>query len=428
MTVIARSDDLRRENQRRILSALRATGPVSRTGLSVQTGLSASTITAITGALRESEYVIEAEADAYAPAGHQDDGKEAARPTRRGRPQVALSLNPGAASVGALAVSYNRLSASLIDYCGQLIDETYVSVDIKSLAPAEFSRHLIVMLDTILKRSSDMAGPLRNIVVAVQGVSDAEGTRFQWSPITPHRNIEIGSALEQHFQVPVKVLNDANMIAAALRNLEPERYGNSFAAILLSQGIGMGMFLHDKLFAGVLSSAAEFGHMCNIPNGALCRCGRHGCVEAYAGYYAILRRAGGSDPRQLPEDEKVGIELETMRKLVEKARTGDFMAAEAYREAGAALGNGLRSLFALLDPMPVAFVGSGVVAFDLMEPEIRASLGRGVGLSHENVEIHCYPDDVGLARLGTISTALAALDRTISPNRTADAGMLEETG
>ena len=90
MPEIARSDDLRRNNQRRILHALRRHGPMSRTEISGATGLSASTVTAITAAFLDSGVLIEA-------------STPDSTLSRRGRPQVTLTLNPTTACIAALA-------------------------------------------------------------------------------------------------------------------------------------------------------------------------------------------------------------------------------------------------------------------------------------------------------------------------------------
>lgn len=410
MTGIARSDDLRRENQRRILAALRAESPLSRTGLTAATKLSASTVTAITSALFEGGYLIEA-------AKPKDSGRTATiLPNgRRGRPQVALALNPAAATIGALTLTLNRISAAVVDYSGTLIIEEVEAINTQTLPREDFGRKLAELLQKAMTNAGCTCGPLLNIALTVQGVSDANGTLMHWSPITPHRDLEVGEYLGSVFNVPVTIANDANMIAAALRWNEPERYGDSFAAILLSHGIGMGLVLKGKPFTGIWSSAAEFGHMCHIPNGALCRCGRRGCIEAYAGDYGIWRRATGGSPDTMPS---AAIDHEVMAEIATLAKQGDVSAITAHREAAEALGHGLRSLFALLDPFPVAFVGSGALVFNLMEPTIRTSLGRkGIGLSYADAEFHCYQDDRELTRKGTIVTALTALDHMIQTSR-----------
>jgi len=52
---------------------------------------------------------------------------------------------------------------------------------------------------------------------------------------------------------------------------------------------------------------------------------------------------------------------------------------DAYRCAGEALGYGLGSLFAVIDPAPVTFVGIGATAFDLIEPALREAIAQTAG-------------------------------------------------
>ena len=175
MTLIARSDDLRRENQRRVLAALRADSPLSRTELAAATGLSASTVTTITSSLLAADYLVEA------PRKDGGTGEEAL--SRRGRPQVALALNPKSASIGALTLTLNRLSAVLVDYSGSVILEVTEKVETQSLARDEFGRRFVSLLKKAVDDAGPSAGPLRHVALTVQGVSDAKGTRIHWSPI-----------------------------------------------------------------------------------------------------------------------------------------------------------------------------------------------------------------------------------------------------
>tara|TARA_R100001129_G_scaffold152546_1_gene114986 strand:- start:13894 stop:15150 length:1257 start_codon:yes stop_codon:yes gene_type:complete len=412
MTLIARSDDLRRENQRRVLAALRADSPLSRTELAAATGLSASTVTTITSSLLAADYLVEA------PRKDGGTGEEAL--SRRGRPQVALALNPKSASIGALTLTLNRLSAVLVDYSGSVILEVTEKVETQSLARDEFGRRFVSLLKKAVDDAGPSAGPLRHVALTVQGVSDAKGTRIHWSPILRHRDLQIDEDLSEAFGTSVSIANDANMIATALKSREPHIYDQSYAAILLSHGIGMGLVLGGRPFNGILTSAAEFGHMCHIPQGALCRCGRHGCIEAYAGDYGIWRTATGGDPEVVPDWD---IDREKMAELASRAKAGDLNVRDAYTSAASAIGHGLRNLFTLLDPFPIAFVGSGVLAFDLMEPMIRTSLGRkGIGLAYDDAEFHCYENDLELTLLGTIVTGLTTLDRSLPVNKEAAGG------
>lgn len=402
---IARPDDVRRENMRSILSALRRCGALSRTEIAGQTELSASTVTAITSGLIQRGVLVEAAHDDARPGALNGNSS-----TRRGRPRVALSLNPRVASVAILTISLNRITVAIIDYLGVLLEQAEVS-------PQDaFDDHTVLMtrlgdaLDFLLERHGGQTG-FSHIAVALQGSADSAGRTMLWSPATSVRMVDIAGPLEARFGVDVTVANDANMIAAALRHEDPEQFGDSFAAILMSYGIGMGLFLRGELFTGVESSAAEFGHMCHIPQGAQCRCGRRGCIEAYAGDYAIWRNAQQADVSQVSHEP---IDQLAMDRLLKRAREADGPERRAFEQAGEAIGHGIRNLFALFDPLPVAFVGHGAVAFDLMEPAITQALGRpGVGLSHSTPVLRCYPDAFRLIRSGALVTALTHLDNTV---------------
>ncbi|GIL00686.1 MAG: sugar kinase [Alphaproteobacteria bacterium] len=395
MATIARSDDLRRQNQRRVLAALRRLGPMSRTELSVATGLSASTVTTITAGLLDSGAVAEAPAS---------DGVL----SRRGRPQVTLSLNPAAACVGAVSLSLNRISAAIVDYSGQVAAEIVRRVATRACDEDELAAAMVQALQSAHAGADAALGPLRHIAVGVQGVTDSAGTAMLWSPITTGANLPLARRFEAAFHVPVTVANDCKLIARALRWRQPDQFGDSFAAVLLSHGIGMGLFVNGSLVGGIGSSATEFGHMTFEPDGALCRCGRRGCIEAYAGDYAIWRAAHDLDASSQPVED---LDMATMARVADRARRREGPERQAYRTAGRAIGAGLRSMFALFDPFPVAFVGSGAAAFDLLERTIRETIGESaIGMATSEVAMRCFADEFPLVRDGATWSALSYLD------------------
>ncbi|MEC9343043.1 MAG: ROK family transcriptional regulator, partial [Pseudomonadota bacterium] len=384
-----------RHNQRRILQSLRWHGPMSRTELSAATGLSASTVTAITAAFLESATLAE-----MAPPDNMA--------SRRGRPQVTLALNPATASAGALSLSLNRISAAAVDYAGNVVSEVVKRVPTRDADARTLADAMVTTLREAFSTSATPLGPLRHIAMGVQGVTDSAGTTMLWSPITRHTDLRLGEMLGEAFGVPAMLANDCNMIAKALKRRDPDRFGASFAAVLLSHGIGMGLFVNGEQVGGIESSATEFGHMVHDQGGALCRCGRRGCVEAYAGDYAIWRAASGHDAQEQPVDD---LESRKMLELVGRARSEDGAERRAYHTAGLAIGSALRSMFALFDPFPVAFVGTGAAAFDLLEPSIRESIGRSaIGMATSDIEMYTFSDEFPLVRDGAAFSALASID------------------
>lgn len=398
MTVGVRHDDLRRQNRAMVIAAARRAGQPSRTEIAAATALSHSTISTISASLIEERILIEAV------------GGEAAA-ARRGRPQVALSLNPGAASVVAVVLSLNALSAALIDYGGRVIALDVSRPSTPTLSQAELVAAVEAAVRRVLARSGAQAGPVLRMALGIQGITDSDARRLLWSPITPHSDVAFADALEAEFGVPVTVENDCNMIAAALRGRAPQRYRDDFVAVLLSNGIGMGLVLRNRVFSGARSSGGEFGHMTHIPDGALCRCGRRGCIEAYAGNYAILRHALGESEDAPPAAD---IDDATMAELAATARAGPGREREAFARAGEALGFGLGSVFSLIDPVPVALVGHGTSAFDMIEPTLRAALARTAGGQGEAaLAFDLEADETPLIREGCARQALAFLDQEV---------------
>src|SRR5690606_24378987 len=290
---------------------------------------------------------------------------------RRGRPQVALSVDPAAATVVGIMLTLDRLSATLFDYAGTVVADAGTRLVTAGMSRDDLEQCVLQAVRQLL--APHPATLPARIVMAVQGITDSAASTMLWSPITPHQDIAFGPLLESAFGIPAAVHNDCNMIAVALRRRAPERYRDDFFAILLSNGIGMGIMLRGQLFTGTHSSGGEFGHMIHMPDGALCRCGRRGCVEAYAGNYAIYRHARGEGELSEPVAD---IDNATMLALAETARAREGREREAFQQAGEALGFALGSLFALFDPAPVAFVGLGTSAFDIIEPAMRDAIAR----------------------------------------------------
>ncbi|HMB48483.1 MAG TPA: ROK family protein [Afifellaceae bacterium] len=397
-----RPDDVRNRNRQHILATVRRVGTASRTEIGRTTGLSAATVSAITSNLIDEQVLM-------LPA------KGETLATGRGRPKVDLVVNPQAALVGTVIFQLNSVCASVIDYAGRVVAEHATEIDTFAAGKSEIRNALTDCLRRTMRRTRGSSRRLAHIAVGVQGATDVKGTKMLWSPVSKQRNLPIRDWLEDDFGAPTHVANDCDMIALALNWREPERYGRNFAAVLLAHGVGMGLFLRGGLINGTRSSGTEFGHMTYIPDGAACRCGGRGCIEAYAGDYGICRAARGE-----PEDTSPPGPLEPpdIAAIADRAHGGDTRAVAAIRQAGAAIGTGLANVFALTDPFTVVLVGSGTAAFDLMEPPMRNAMsGKKAGFPADNVAIDCFTDAQPLLREGCAISALLVQDERVAKQR-----------
>jgi len=399
MTLFTRSDDVRKGNRRRIIDAVRRKTAPSRTDIQHLTSLSPATVSAITSSLIDERVLIYPDTEKLIGAG-------------RGRPKVALALNPDAALVGTIIFRHNIISTEIANYAGQTVAKHTTKLVTAEASPSELKKALQNCLIHAIAQFDAKPVTLDRISVGIQGVIDIAGTTLLWSPITKHQNLPIKVWLQDYFATPTHISNDCDMISQALNWREPHKYGTNFASVLLANGVGMGLFLRGRLINGTRSSGTEFGHMTYLPGGALCRCGSYGCIEAYASAYAIARRAQNAPQNTLPVELQSAHDIAS---IVEAAKQGDQPSLDAIVAAGDAIGTGLANIYALVDPFPIVLVGSGVVAFDLMEPAIRKSLSATVaGKQLENIPIECFSDETTLVREGCMVSALMAHDGTFA--------------
>jgi glucokinase len=125
---------------------------------------------------------------------------------------------------------------------------------------------------------------------------------------------------------------------------------------MIGTGVGGGVVVDGQPFEGAHGLAVEAGHVVAVPGGERCACGRLGCVEAYAGGRALVRRYGAlAGPGGSP--------ARTAEEVVALARTGDPVAARVWADATASLTVLVRAIVLLFDPDVLARgggVGGGV--------------------------------------------------------------------
>lgn len=397
MAGVARSDDVRRQNTKTLLRAIREGGAMSRTDICAVAGISQATVSAISNSLLASGILREAPGAA---------GKHG-----RGRPQVLLETNPAAGAVVAISLTVHGLEVALIDYSGRKVGQRSKRVQTLEMDSTQLLGCIEAELLELLAQDGEGVS-LQHITVGIQGVTNSSLGRLLWSPIMREREVDFQHALSTAFGAPVTIDNDCNLMAEALRWSEDFPFRDDFVALLLGDGIGMGLYLGGTRFHGSKSSAGEFGHMVFEPLGRTCRCGARGCIEAYAGDYAII---GAARPELRERAIRGDLPPSTCSTIADAARDGDIAAIEAYRAAGLAIGSGLASLFSIIDPLPIAFVGEGSGTLDLTLPTIREVLATtSVRNLSSELESRSFPDDKKLVMDGCRMTSLQYLDDLFS--------------
>jgi predicted NBD/HSP70 family sugar kinase len=397
----ANSDLVRRQNRGLFLETLRQHGPLARIILGHKTGLSPASITSISAQLIDEGLVYS--------IGEED---AVAAQTKRGRPQIRLALNPTATNVLAVSISVDSVELVFADFSGATHEPLKLRMETFDIPKEEFGPRVAHEIKVNGTKLGIALSSISRIGIAVQGVADTITGEIPWSPAFRARDIPVVKPLERILGIPCSIGNNANMIAEALIAADRKKYSGNTAVVFLGHGVGMGLILNGVVYDGANGRAAEFGHMNHLPDGPLCRCGRHGCLEAFSADYGIVRMANFGQDKEF--DVHAAIRDEDMRDLELAAQGGDASAVNAFNRAGEVLGFGMARLIALINPQRVVLAGPGTRAYGLMKDSIWEALRRG--LVHDlrkYVEFEVVPYGKDMITTGTLVETLRHLDRDV---------------
>jgi glucokinase len=219
-------------------------------------------------------------------------------------------------------------------------------------------------------------------------------------------SFDMRKALEKACGTSVSLGNDVQVATDAEFALGSGRPYNSLLGVFWGTGVGGGIVLDGKPWIG-RDVAGEIGHVVVRIGGALCGCGRRGCMEAYAGRASMEARAR----RRANRGEKTLL----FKIMEERGRTrltsgvwaraldkGDPLARSLLDRAVRALGAGVASCQNVLD-VEAIIIGGGL-GLRLGEPYVERI--REAMMPHLFADDH--PPAVELAALGDLGGAIGA--------------------
>jgi glucokinase len=220
-------------------------------------------------------------------------------------------------------------------------------------------------LDTIAEHAREL-GATRALGVGVPGLlRRADGYLMSSPNIKGFQDLPLRAELAKRLALPLEsviVENDANAAALGEQWLGAARGAQDLLLVTLGTGIGGGLILSGKLYAGA-GLGGEVGHIVVDPRGEACGCGSRGCVETLASATAARRRAVAAGlPAQAPGD---------LMLLCERAREGHAPEKQLLFDIGRDLGRGLGPVICLLDLQLFVFGGGFSAALDTLDAGIR---------------------------------------------------------
>ena len=357
---VKNQSDLRDNNIRMLLQALVRSGPLSRSELCRAIGLTPPAVTGLTKQLLDDGILFE-----------QKPGTR--QPTGAGRPPILLQLRDDAYTALGVEIGVDRLTMGVIGITGKFLHVQTLRLDATAL-PEQIVDAIYAFYANY---TANLQGPgvhLCGIGLAATGRVDSTSGINRFAPNLGWRDVPLGTMLQDRLQIPVSVDNNVRLMALAEEWFGKARNSRSLVFVQVGSGVGCGILLPGiGLVRGTYHGAGELGHCTVVPQGPLCTCGKHGCLEALVSNKALVKayeQASGSSA--LPSNDRQG----QVAVLVQRAQDGDPIAKDILLNAAEHLGIGLATIVNLIEPRSIILNGNAFVRTPLTRGWIQEAVQK----------------------------------------------------
>lgn len=368
-----------RSLRQQIFERVRAAGTMPRIQVAKELNVSPASVTTITSELIEAGLLHEVTARRDSDPG-------------RGRPAVALGVRPSAHLAAGIKISDREHTAVIVDFAGNLVSDLAFSRNPAAMEPGVLADTVETLLTQVCGKAGIAVRDLSAVGVGVPGYVESDTGTVLWSPVLSTGRLPLAELLSARLALPVHVDNDANLVSLAELWFGAGRSRSDFAVVTIEHGVGMGLVINHRVYRGARGLGMELGHTKVQLDGALCRCGQRGCLEAYVADYALVREATTALNWSNRETQSVNVLLES---LYDHAKAGNGAARSIFRRAGRYLALGLANVVNLFDPGLIILSGERMrydylYAGDTLA-EIEA-LAIDSGRPPPKIEIHAWGD------------------------------------
>jgi glucokinase len=244
-------------------------------------------------------------------------------------------------------------------------------------------KRMISTIEEALEKADVDVERLAGIGVGCPGPVDMDRGVVLGTPNLSWHDVPVKKTLEDKFGCEVAVVNDVDAGVYAEYRFGVAQGKHCAVGVFPGTGIGGGCVYNGEILRGKHSSCMEIGHIPVVPNGRLCGCGQHGCLEAEASRLSISSAAAkaayrGEAPHLL---ELAGTDLADIKSgvLAEAIKRGDKTIERIVQHAARTVGTAVAAVVNLLLPDIVVLGGGLVEAMpDLFVNNVRQSANARV--------------------------------------------------
>jgi glucokinase-like ROK family protein len=386
-------------NKMLVLNTIYKEKPISRAGIAKFTGLNKSTVSALVDELLSEGLILEI----------------GIGESQGGRKPINLSINKEVGSVIGIDLGVNYILSILTNFAGDIIWEKRIIIKNMMNSPQQKIDDLFNLIQETIEHAPPTSRGIIGLGIGVPGIVNYDHGYVLSAPNLMWENIKLKEIVEDRFQIPTLIDNEANAGAIGEKWFGLAKKASELLYISAGTGIGAGIVINNELYRGSRGLAGEIGHMTVDVHGIKCTCGNIGCWEEYASEKALLRYLKNNakeypDSILLSKGCSEGIESLNIFQIIDAAAKGDYLAIAGLENIGYYLGVGVANLINAFNPEFVVIGNVLPLAGDVLMNELRKEVARRCFASkYSNVKILSSELYMNACALGAVALVISRL-------------------
>jgi N-acetylglucosamine repressor len=358
MRRLARPALLRQLNERQVLEALQARGPLSRAEIARHTGISGPTVTRAVAALLGDGLLEEGDLQQAGP----------------GRPGRVLRLANQTASVLGAVVGAKTCELVPAGLDGRVAEDRVRQFP----TPARYADLVRAFVKHARRFVEESPTPVLGLGISMPGLLNRRERRTLVSPnLHQTDGHTLAGDLERQLQLETAILQESHALCLAEQTYGAARGVADFALFDISEGLGVGLVNGGRIITGHSGLAGELGHVTVELNGRRCGCGNRGCLETVATDTAFAAAVS----------ERLGEKL-SIEEIIARVQGGQLRADAEVERVLQYLAVGLAAVINIFNPSKLFIYGRLLdVGPDLFDRLLERTRRRALAPSMADCEI-----------------------------------------
>jgi glucokinase len=299
----------------------------------------------------------------------------------------------------ALDIGGTKIAVGLVDDDGTLVHQA------KLPTPDGDAESIWAVVDSLLTEAlASAGGRVRGVGISSAGPIDLPSGTVSPINIGEWQRFPIVERVSMAVGAPARLAGDGLCMALGERWRGAGRGAQFLLGMVVSTGVGGGLVLDGVPYDGRTGNAGHVGHVVVDPDGRLCTCGGHGCVETIAAGPRMAQWAREQGWAATPEADA--------KELADAANAGDAIALLAFRRGATAVAAMIASVGAVCDLDRVVIGGGVAKAGALLFDPVHEQLASYAGLAFIR-DVRVVPAELG-GDAGLIGAAAVVRGRALS--------------